>query len=98
MSGGIRDKVAAVVARTIRPALAAHGGDIELVEVTPDNLVKVRLYGACATCMGAEQTINEVVAVAIKEACPEVTGVEAVQDVSEELIREALKILRKEQR
>ncbi|HLD29934.1 MAG TPA: NifU family protein, partial [bacterium] len=34
----------------IRPALQADGGDIELVEVTADGIVKVRLRGACGSC------------------------------------------------
>lgn len=50
----------------VRPALQADGGDVELVEVTEDGIVKVRLTGACGSCpmstmtlrMGIEQTIK----------------------------------------
>lgn len=85
-----------VIAQKVRPALNAHDGDIELVEVTSDGFVKVRFTGACAACPGAQQTLSELVETAIKEVCPEVKGVVLVQQVSESLINEALKILRKD--
>ena len=54
----------------IRPALQADGGDVELVEVTDDGVVKVRLVGACGHCpmstmtlkMGIERTLKDKVA------------------------------------
>ena len=53
------------VLETIRPALQADGGDVELVEVTDDGVVKVKLVGACGHCpmstmtlkMGIEKTL-----------------------------------------
>ncbi|MDO4395733.1 MAG: NifU family protein, partial [Clostridia bacterium] len=54
------------------------GGDIELVEVTPDNVVKVRLQGHCAGCPGARMTLEGVVARILKENYPEIVAVEAV--------------------
>jgi Fe-S cluster biogenesis protein NfuA len=55
------------VLETIRPALQADGGDVELVEVTADGIVKVKLTGACGHCpmstmtlkMGIEKTLLE---------------------------------------
>jgi Fe-S cluster biogenesis protein NfuA len=55
----------------IRPALQADGGDVELVEVTDDGVVKVKLVGACGHCPmstltlknGLEKTLKEVVGV-----------------------------------
>ena len=66
------------VLETIRPMLQRDGGDIELVEVTSDNVVKVRLQGHCAGCPGARMTFEGVVARVLKEAYPEIVGVEAV--------------------
>ena len=66
------------VLETIRPMLQRDGGDIELVEVTSDNVVKVRLQGHCAGCPGARMTLEGVVARVLKEAYPEIVGVEAV--------------------
>ena len=62
---------------TIRPALQADGGDVELVEVK-DGIVKVRLLGACGGCPMSQMTLTQGVERAIKKAVPEVVRVEAV--------------------
>ena len=62
----------------IRPFLQRDGGDIEFVELTEDNIVKVRLQGHCAGCPGATMTIKGVVERLIKETYPEIQAVEAV--------------------
>ena len=62
----------------IRPFLQRDGGDIEFVELTDDNIVKVRLQGHCAGCPGATMTIKGVVERLIKETYLEIQGVEAV--------------------
>jgi len=85
-----------IIEQKIRPVLQSHHGDIELVEVTSDGYVKVRLTGACATCPGAQQTLSEIVEAKLREACPEINGVIPVYQVSDDLIRQALKILRKD--
>ena len=89
------EKLQQVIETKIRPLLQTHGGDLELLEVTADGLVRVRLVGACSSCPGAQQTLNELVETALKEACPEVNGVVAVTQVNRQLIDEALAILRK---
>ena len=63
----------------IRPFLQRDGGDIEFVELTEDNIVKVRLQGHCAGCPGAQMTIKGVVERLLQESYPEIQGVEAVQ-------------------
>ena len=63
----------------ISPYLQRDGGDIEFVELTEDNVVKVRLQGHCAGCPGAQMTIKGVVERLIKESYPEIKAVEAVQ-------------------
>ncbi len=92
------DKLQKVIEDKGRPLLQAHGGDLELMEVTADGFVKVRLTGACSACPGAQQTLSELVETALKEVCPEIKGVVAVTQVSQSLIDEALSILRKGQR
>lgn len=62
---------------TIRPMLQADGGNIELVSVE-DNVVKVRLTGACRGCPMAQMTMTAGVEQAIKKAVPEIRKVEAV--------------------
>ena len=62
----------------IRPILQRDGGDIELVDITDDNVVQVRLQGHCAGCPGARMTLTHVVGQVLAETCPDLAGVEAV--------------------
>ncbi len=62
---------------TIRPALMADGGNVELVDVE-DGIVKVRLQGACGTCPSALMTLKQGIEVRVKEDVPEIQEVEAV--------------------
>ena len=62
----------------VRPALQRDGGDVELVEVTEDGVVKVRLQGACQGCPMAQMTLQMGIERMIKEMVPEVKTVEAV--------------------
>ncbi len=73
----MKEKVQEVIEK-LRVYLQADGGDIELVDVTEDNIVQVRLKGACQGCPGAAMTLKMGVERALKEAVPEVKGVEAV--------------------
>ncbi|MCQ2554524.1 MAG: NifU family protein [Clostridia bacterium] len=73
MEENIKDAIA-----QIRPYLQRDGGDIEFVELTDDMIVKVRLQGHCAGCPGATMTIKGVVERIIREAYPEIQGVENV--------------------
>jgi Fe-S cluster biogenesis protein NfuA len=73
----MKEKVRAVIDE-IRPQLQADGGDIELVEVTDDGVVRVRLQGACSGCPGAAMTLKAVVENMLKSRVPEVKGVERV--------------------
>ena len=90
------DKVARIIEQKIRPLLQEHQGDLELVEITADGFVKVKLTGACAACPGAQQTLSDIVEANLKEACPEIKGVIPVFQVNDDLIAQALKILRKD--
>lgn len=62
----------------IRPALQADGGDVELVEVTDDGIVRVSLVGACRGCPMSQLTLSNGVERVLKEQIPEVVRVEAV--------------------
>jgi len=73
----LRDKVEAALGR-IRPGLQADGGDIELVNVTDDGVVQVRLQGACAGCPMSQMTLTNYVEQILKEMVPEVKRVQAV--------------------
>jgi len=62
----------------LKPWLKADGGDVELVEVTDDGLVKVRLTGACSGCPMREMTLKSGIGRVLKQKVPEVTDVVAV--------------------
>lgn len=62
----------------VRPHLKADGGDVELVEVTEDGVVKVRLLGACEGCPMREMTLTQGITRFIKKKVPEVKDVQAV--------------------
>jgi Fe-S cluster biogenesis protein NfuA len=77
MEGIMRKKVEAALDK-IRPVLQADGGNVELVEITDNNIVRVRLQGACKGCPMSQITLkNGVERVVLKEV-PEVKAVEAV--------------------
>ena len=70
-------KIEAALAQ-VRPFLKADGGDISLVEITDDNIVRVKLHGACQGCSISHITMKAGVEEAIKNAVPEIKTVEAV--------------------
>lgn len=63
----------------IRPYLQADGGDISLVEITEDNVIKVRLLGACHGCPFSYQTLKAGVEQALIKEIPEIQEVVAVE-------------------
>jgi len=73
----MREKVEAVLAN-IRPALQLDGGDVELVDVDDQGVVKVRLMGACGGCPMASMTLKNGIEKTLKELIPEVKEVIAV--------------------
>jgi len=60
------------VLEQIRPALQADGGDVQLVAVTEDGVVQVRLKGACAGCPMATLTLKNGIERRLREEIPEV--------------------------
>ena len=70
-------KVEAALAE-IRPFLNSDGGDITLVDITDDLVVKVRLHGACKGCSVNQMTLKNGVETTIRRYVPEVLAVEQV--------------------
>ncbi len=66
------------VLEELRPMLQADGGDMELVEVTDDGIVKVKLTGACGTCPMSTMTLKMGIESRLKEKVPDVKEVVAV--------------------
>jgi Fe-S cluster biogenesis protein NfuA len=64
----------------IKPFLKEDGGDIELVEITVDQVALVRLLGACSSCSMSPMTLRAGVEEAIRKAAPEIKSVQAVAE------------------
>ena len=67
-----------VALEEVRPSLMADGGDVELVEVTEDGVVRVRLTGACGGCPMSQMTVKNGIEVYLKSQIPEVREVVSV--------------------
>ncbi|MBN1636205.1 MAG: NifU family protein [Deltaproteobacteria bacterium] len=72
-----RDSVEKALDKT-RAILRNDGGDVELVDITEDGVVKVKLQGACNGCPMATMTLKSVIEKVLKQEVPEVTAVESV--------------------
>ena len=64
--------------QTMRPFLEADGGDMELVDITDNMVVIVRLLGSCKTCGMSDMTMKAGVEEAVKRSVPEIIAVEAI--------------------
>ena len=62
----------------VRPAIQADGGDVELIRIREDNVVEVKLKGACGNCPMATLTLKAGIERVVKEEIPEVVEVISV--------------------
>lgn len=67
-----------IALQSIRPFLQKDGGDVEFVELTSENVVKVRLLGACESCSMSAMTLKAGIEESIKNVIPEINRVEAI--------------------
>jgi Fe-S cluster biogenesis protein NfuA/nitrite reductase/ring-hydroxylating ferredoxin subunit len=65
----------------VRPMLASHGGDVELIEIAPP-AIAVRFLGACDGCPASALTFHAGVKKAVQDACPEITEVRQIKGLS----------------
>ncbi len=62
----------------VRPYLQADGGNVSLVEITDDQIVRLELLGACKSCSMSMMTLKAGIEESIMRSVPEIKGVEAV--------------------
>ena len=87
-------RIEAVLDEKVRPALRAHGGEIE-IDRLENQVLYVKLLGQCAGCPSADLTNETLVEAELVKALPElVKKVSVVQTVSDELWEQAKKLLR----
>jgi Fe-S cluster biogenesis protein NfuA len=77
MNEEIKEKIKAVLEQ-LRPYLQADGGDLSLVEITDDFVVKVELKGACGSCPMRTMTLKAGIEETLRKEVPQVTVIEAV--------------------
>jgi Fe-S cluster biogenesis protein NfuA len=88
-------QITEVIEKDVRPYLESHGGGIEVLKITEDNDVVVRLTGACSGCPASQATMEHLVTSALKAKVPAVNQVIVDgQLVSQELLDIALDILK----
>jgi Fe-S cluster biogenesis protein NfuA len=73
----MKEKVQAAIDK-IRPMLKADGGDVELIDVSDDGIVQVRLQGACSGCPMSKMTLKNGIERIIKQEVPGIKSVESV--------------------
>jgi Fe-S cluster biogenesis protein NfuA len=73
----IAERVEAAL-ESVRPVLAQHGGDVELVRVDPP-AASIRFIGTCDNCPASALTIDSAVKTAVRAACPEITEIVQVR-------------------
>jgi Fe-S cluster biogenesis protein NfuA len=76
-AGKMKERIEEVLSK-IKPSLQADGGDVELVEVGEDGVVKVKLTGACGSCPMSQMTLKMGIEKVIKKEVPEVVEVVSV--------------------
>ncbi len=75
---GILESIESVLEEHVRPDLRADGGDVVVVGLDPDNILQVRLTGACQGCSSSILTLTMRVEATLKAHVPEIRFVEAV--------------------
>lgn len=70
----LKEQVEAVLAK-VKPLLQRDGGDVQLIDITADGVVKVKLTGACSGCPMSTLTLKNAIEETIKKEIPEVKSV-----------------------
>lgn len=83
-----------IIDQKIRPRLQSHDGDVQVVDVV-DGIVSVKLIGACSGCPSADLTTKVLIEDELKKNFPWVQEVRIINEVSEDLLEMARKILKK---
>ena len=79
----LEDRINYLLYNEVNPSLAAHGGEVSLVEITDDKFAVLRFGGGCQGCSMIDTTVKQGVEVMLKEAIPELVGVFDITDHSE---------------
>ena len=78
VTGSVRERVEKALS-LCRPFLQADQGDVELVSITSDGIVQLRLHGTCVVCPMSRMTLRAGIERAIMRTAPEVKRIEAIK-------------------
>ncbi|MEM1446872.1 MAG: NifU family protein [Planctomycetota bacterium] len=70
--------VVAEVIASLRPVIQADGGDVELLGLTDEGIIRVKLKGACVGCPSASMTLRDGIERSVREKVPGITGIQAL--------------------
>ena len=82
-SSPLEDRINYVLYNEVNPALAAHGGEVSLVEVTEDSYAVLRFGGGCQGCSAVDMTLKDGVEKTLLELLPQLAGVRDMTDHSD---------------
>lgn len=82
-NSSLEDKINYVLYNEINPGLAAHGGNVSLVEINENNMAVLRFGGGCQGCSAVDLTLKQGVEKTLREKVPELAGVQDVTDHSD---------------
>ncbi len=88
------DELKKIIDQKIRPRLQSHDGDVQVVDIV-DGIVRVKLTGACSGCPSADLTTKDFIEDELKKNFSWVKEVRIINEVSEDLLEMARKILKK---
>lgn len=93
----MKENIEQILDKYVRPQLLKHYGDIQLIDYS-NGILKVKLLGQCSNCPSSKYTVEDIVEKQLREHFPEIEKIELINEVSQELLDFAKRILRNENR
>lgn len=91
------NEIEKVLEKEVRPFLAKHYGDVQLIDVK-DGVIKIKLTGQCKNCPSAKYTVEDTIESALKRNIEQIKEVVLVNEVSEEILDMARRLLGRKDR
>lgn len=88
----MQNKIEEVLDEYVRPELAQHAGNVELISCE-NGVVRLKMTGRCAGCPAADITNEQLITKMLKQELPQIQKVELAGSISEDLLSEARRLL-----
>lgn len=93
MDKELRKDMEAVLNLFVRPQLASHGGNIEVLDLDEDGILWIEMQGECSGCPSADDTVKSLLEKELMRRIPRIKGVEIDSGISDEIFAEAMKLM-----